>query len=340
MKRLAFTYLIALILSSCMVADAQQLVDQVDTRFQGIEEISVEGVFCDVTVEPGSSDEVHLNGEIRSTRTTNDLAIKTSQNGSKLRVWIEHPKNLRGNVKGFLMFEVPEDVLLNVSNVSGDVKVTNIGSDNMSLSTVSGNINVTGAGANAGLKSVSGNITASVINGALTSKSVSGDQAISNVKGAFTGQSTSGNFSLKMVEGISRVTSTSGDLVGENLMEGGDFRSTSGNIQLNIVSGDLSVKSVSGDVRLSDVTGSLDISTTSGNQQGDKIMILKSGNFNSISGDINMDLENSMESLSFRLKSGSGNLVAGDSRADENLLIEKGDIWIRASSTSGDQTFN
>ncbi|MGQ1890098.1 DUF4097 family beta strand repeat-containing protein [Thermophagus sp. OGC60D27] len=338
MKHLFFIFSIILWSFVCSV-NAQQLVDQVDARFQNIERILVEGFFCDVNVEPGGVDEVHLKGEIRSTKTTGDLAIKTSQNGNELKVWIDHKESVRGNVRGFLMFKVPDHVAIKVNNVSGNVNVTNIGSDNMNLKTVSGEIFTSGAGANTYLKSVSGNITASVVEGPLMVQTVSGDTKIEKVKGAFTGQSTSGNFNLKMMEGRCNVGTTSGDVSGESLLNGGEFRATSGNILMTGMRGNLLAKTVSGDVRLSDVTGSVELWTTSGDQRGQKMMILKTGSFNSVSGDILMDLENSLDDLSFRMKSQSGDIVAGESKGEKSLLIEKGNVWIKAASTSGDLLF-
>jgi hypothetical protein len=326
-------------LGGCLVTLAQELADNVDARFQGIKSISVEGVFCDVSVEPNGSGTVHLEGEIRCTRDADDYAIKTSQSGSELKVWVEHPNNIRGNVKGFLMFQAPENVLLVVKNVSGNVKVNKIVSDGMVLESVSGDIKISGAGKDTRLQTVSGNIDASVLNGALKAKSVSGDLRIANIKGELSCHSTSGNVAIKMVEGETGVSTTSGDLVVENLMNGATLKSTSGSVRVNVLKGDLSAKTVSGDVTLNDITGQLNLSTISGQQRGTKIMLTGDSRFNSVSGDIEMDLDNQIDVLSFELHSGSGNLVAGSSRADDKLIIDHGGFIIRGSSTSGNQTF-
>ncbi|WP_462317630.1 DUF4097 family beta strand repeat-containing protein [Marinilabilia sp.] len=339
MKRFTSFLLAVAFLSSCMLTHSQELVDHVDTRFQGVESIHVEGVFCDVTVEPGNSDEVHLTGEIRTTRDGQEYSIETSQSGNELKIWVEHPNNMRGRVKGFLVLQAPVDARLVVNNVSGNVKVNNIESDEMMLKSVSGNVTVSGAGQDSHFQSVSGNVEATVINGSLKAKSVSGDLRIANVKGDLSASSTSGNVSARMVEGETMASSTSGDLMLENLMKTARLKSTSGNIKVNVLKGDLSARSVSGDIVLSDVTGALDLSTTSGSQRGDKIMLTGSSNFKSVSGDINMDLENATEALSFYLKSGSGDLNAAGSSADERLEIEQGDIVVKGSSMSGNLSF-
>jgi DUF4097 and DUF4098 domain-containing protein YvlB len=339
MKRFIFLYFMFLLLTGCQLTGAQELVDQVDSRFEGVRSISVEGVFCDVSVKPGDASEVHLIGEIRVTRGGDDFSIEVSQNGSELKVWVEHPNNLRGMVKGFLSFQVPDNVLLKVKNVSGNVEVEKIGSDNMELGSVSGNIKVSGAGGNTALHSVSGEVEAFLIDGHLEAKSVSGNVRAANIKGDFSGSSTSGNISARMVEGETLMGSTSGDLMGEDLMKGASLKTTSGNIQVNIMKGNLVCKSVSGDLKLADVTGSLNTSSTSGSQNGSRIMLTGDSRFNAVSGDVKMDLLNELENLSFRLKSGSGRLKAGNSSADDRLEISGGNILVTGSTTSGSQIF-
>ncbi|MFW6352350.1 MAG: DUF4097 family beta strand repeat-containing protein, partial [Bacteroidota bacterium] len=148
MKQFISLYFVLVLLAGCHNSEAQELIDQVDSRFDGVRSIIVEGVFCDVTVKPGDNSQVHLLGEIRGTRGRDDFSIEVSQNGSEIKVWVDHPNNIRGVVKGFLSFKVPDNVALKVKNVSGDVDVEKIGSDDMALSSVSGNINVSGAGSN------------------------------------------------------------------------------------------------------------------------------------------------------------------------------------------------
>jgi DUF4097 and DUF4098 domain-containing protein YvlB len=339
MKRFLTFHFMLVLLVGCQISGAQELVDQVDNRFEGVRSISVEGVFCDVSVKPGNASEVHLLGEIRVTRGGDDFSIEVSQNGSELKVWVEHPNNIRGMVKGFLSFQVPDDVSLKVKNVSGNVKVEKIGSDNMELSSVSGNVNVSGAGSNTSLGSVSGNIDAALVGGPLEAKSVSGNVRVANVKGDFSGQSTSGNINARLVEGETLMSSTSGDLMGEDLMNGASLKTTSGNIQVDIMKGNLVCKSVSGDLKLADITGALNLSSVSGGQTGKRIMLTGDSKFNSVSGDIIVDLLNEIENLSFKLKSGSGRLKAGNSSADDRLEIAGGDILVTGSSTSGSQVF-
>ncbi|SFD74538.1 DUF4097 family beta strand repeat-containing protein [Thermophagus xiamenensis] len=325
--------------NSCMLTNSQQLIDHIDTTFGDIEKITVEGFICDIRVEPGNSNEVHLKGEIRSTRNTPDLTILTDRKGNELKVWIEHKNITRGSIQGFLNFTAPSNVVLDLNTVSGDINVINIVSDNAQLNTVSGDISISGAGAGTDIKTVSGNIHASEIGGPLSAHAVSGDMKIENIKGPFNGRSTSGNFYFNMIEGKCSATSTSGDIIAGNLLNGAEFKSTSGDIKISVLKGNLFTKTTSGDVKLSDITGSVELWTTSGDQKGENIMILDSGSFNSISGDIYIDLDNALEELSFWLTSQSGDIKAGNMNGEKNLQIEKGRIRIKASSTSGDLIF-
>ncbi len=318
---------------------AQNLADQVNSHYEGIEHVKVEGVFCDVTVEPGTSDEVVLKGEIRSTRRVEDYSIKVRQDGSELVVWVEHPRNMFGNVKGFLVFQAPRDVSFDVENVSGNVDVSDNAASELSLKSVSGDVTVSSAEGETSLQSVSGVIRASEIGGSLSAKSVSGNQDLSDVKGSLATGSTSGNISVDMVEGPTEISTTSGDISGRNLLGGADVRSTSGDVNVEIVREKLTAKSVSGDVIFSDVTGVLDLRTTSGDQKGKKVMFTGESSFNAISGDIHVDYDNLEESLGFDLRSGSGDLSAGGMNADNNLKKEGGEFMIKGSTTSGDQTF-
>jgi len=318
---------------------AQSLADQVNSRYEGIENVKVEGVFCDVTVEPGTTDEVVLEGEIRSTRKADDYSIEVRKEGSELVVWVEHPRNMTGNVKGFLAFRAPRDVSFDVENVSGNIDVSENTASELSLKSVSGDVTVSGVEGETNLQTVSGVIRASELGGPLTAKSVSGDQELSGIKGFLATGSTSGNISVEMVEGHAEISTTSGNVSGRNLPGGVSVKSTSGDVKLDIVREKLTAKSVSGDVTFSDVTGILDIRTTSGDQKGKKVMFTGESSFNAISGDIHVDYDNLEESLGFDLRSGSGDLSAGGITADGSLKKAGGEYMIKGSTTSGDQTF-
>lgn len=335
MKRFVYLFPV-LLLWGCLISDAQEVLDNINSNFSGVEAIHVKGVFCDVKVAPGSAGTVQLTGEIRSSRRGDDITIEARQNGSSLEVWVEHPRSLRGNVRGFLDFAVPAGTSIHVENVSGNVKVNGVGRDEMWLESVSGNVEASEIPGDLRAKSVSGNVSASVIGGNLEARSVSGNLHVANVKGTLSANSVSGNLKVEMIEGVASVETTSGDCSAKNLMNSLSAKSTSGNVHITGVKGDIKAKTISGDIVLTGSIGSLDIETLSGSQRGDKLMLTGNSRFHSTSGDITMVFLNPMEALSYNLSSGSGSLRAGGQSAAKQLVIDGGSILITGSSMSGD----
>ncbi len=339
MKRFKFFLVTIAILNGGLLTNAQKLIDHIDEKYRGIESIEVRGVFCDVAVEPGNTEEVHLKGEIRGVRAYDDYSINASKSGATLMVEVQHPNSVRGNMKGFLNFEVPQGVELDVINVSGEAEVMNIESSDMNIKTVSGSILVDSPGHNTRLNSISGDIAVRTPIGNLEAQSVSGDLDISDVKGDLSVGSTSGDIMVKMVEGSTKIETASGNISAENLMNGAVLKSVSGGLQSNNIRGSLSVKSVSGDMIIDNFTGSINMKSISGDFQGRQIMLTGNCSFKSVSGDIDVDMENEPETIGCKLKSGSGNLLVGTATNDKKLIFDRGEIEIIGSSVSGDLRF-
>ncbi len=334
MKRFVYLFPVLLLWGS-LITDAQEVLDNIDSNFSGVEAIHVKGVFCDVKAVPGSAGTVHLTGEIRSARRGDEVKIKTRQNGSSLEVWIELPRSLRGNVRGYLNFAVPSATSIRVENVSGNVKVNGVGRDEMWLESVSGNVEASEIPCDLLAKSVSGNVSASVIEGNLEARSVSGNLNIANVKGTLRANSVSGNLKVEMIEGVTSLETTSGDCSAKNLMSSLSAKSTSGNVNITGTKGDIKAMSISGDVVLNESVGSLDIETLSGSQRGDKLMLTGDSRFHSMSGDITMTFLNPQGALRYRLSSNSGSLRTAGLSAKKQLVTDDGSILVTGSSMSG-----
>jgi hypothetical protein len=339
MKRCRNYLLLTLLVFTITVSDAQKLIDYVDSRYNAVNNLEIKGAFCDVVIEPVHSDAVHLKGEIRSLRGSDGYSIKTLKVKDVLKVWIDFPVSMFDNVKGFLTLQVPTDVILNIETVSGDIRISRIGSEGMVLKSVSGNIQASGIGNNATLQNVSGDIDALLVNGDLKTMTVSGDQKISDIKGAFSSHSTSGDFNVQMVEGMVSIGSVSGYMVLEDLLGGAQLQTNSGDIALNNMKGVLALKTISGDINLSKITGIVNTSTTSGNQQGERIMLTGESRFKSISGNIYMDLDNQLDALGFDLRSASGKLLVGNQSLKTNLAVEGLTFSVKGVTTSGNQHF-
>ncbi len=338
MKRIFF-FISVWLLCGCSIGDAQEVLASIGSSFSGVESIRVKSVFCNVTVYAGSSQTVEVDGEIRGVRRVDEIRIKAQQNGSVLEVWVEYPRNFRGNVKGFLDLEVPVGVVLKAESVSGNIKATGVGREQVWLKTVSGNVEAQGIPCNLEAASVSGNVTARMIEGDLEAQSVSGNLQISNVTGALKGGSTSGNVRVEMVEGAVKVQTTSGDCILSNVLNSTSVTSTSGNIKISGTKTHIKAYTLSGDILLEECVGSFNLETVSGNQRGDELMLTDSSQFRSASGDITMFFSNPEGALSYRLSSGSGSLKAAGQSAERQLVVENGPIVVTGVSASGDQSY-
>jgi DUF4097 and DUF4098 domain-containing protein YvlB len=268
-----------------------------------------------------------------------EIKIKTKQSGYVLEVWVEYPRNFRGNVKGFLDLEVPVEVVLKAESVSGNIRATGAGREQVWLKTVSGNVEAQGIPCNLEAASVSGNVTARMIEGDLEAQSVSGNLQISNVTGALKGGSTSGNVNVEMIEGAVNVQTISGDCILSNVLSPTSVTSTSGNIRISGTKTHLKAYTLSGDILLEECIGSFNLETLSGNQRGNEVMLTDSSNFHTTSGNISMSFSNPEGALSYRLSSGSGFLKAAGQSADKQLVVGNGPIVVTGVSASGDQAY-
>src|SRR5690606_4530983 len=90
---------------------------------------------------------------------------------------------------------------------------------------------------------------------------------------------------------------------------GGKGSSVSGNKIINACKGELHMGSTSGTVSLTSHEGILDIETISGSIVGSSVKLTGTSSFKSQSGNIDMDLTNRQEELSFDLESTSGGIT-------------------------------
>jgi len=321
------------------IVKSQDLVDQVDESFSNITTVTVIGVFCSVAVEPGSNSTVTLEGEIRATRKYEDLRIRYTKNGNTLEVEVEQPRNIIGQVKGFLILTMPVSTLLDVKTVSGSIKVNGVGRDNLDLEAVSGSIDASNIPCNASLKTVSGSIKASVIQGDLLAKSISGSINARDVEGIAELKSVSGSINAKSIMKEVNATSVSGSVTLEEIFANVKCKSVSNSISLTDVKGNVYVNTASGSISMNRVVGEVQAASTSGSIKGSLVMLTGNSNFSNTSGSISMDFENDNETLSFDLHSGSGSLEAAGSRGSEQMIVGAGPIKITGKTVSGSQKY-
>jgi len=271
-----------------------------------VKSVVVNGIFCDVEVMGGSS-KVVFDGLIKGDGDSGDYIIAAIQSGSTVVFKVERKtgKNWKWNSLDVsrLNLKIPDNVALKIENTSGDVSVEDYTGEMLEVRATSGDIDMKRVKADCEIRTTSGDFQARGITGDISMVSTSGDQEYLDVQGS---------------------------------VEAG---ATSGDIEIDKVDGDLRLSATSGDIDLDGVTGSIRANTTSGEIEGDYITLTDDSRFKTTSGGIYITLENDLDQLSFDLRATSGNLKVGGIRADDSLVLEKGDIRIEGISTSGDQVY-
>jgi DUF4097 and DUF4098 domain-containing protein YvlB len=141
------------------------------------------------------------------------------------------------NVSVDYKISVPEMASVDVTSISGDVRVDKIGGM-AKTNSVSGNVDLMGA-AGADIKVVSGDLTVDAVTGDTYLKTVSGDVRANGIKGSVEVESVSGDIELKNVSGARSLTgkSVSGNITYVGTVQAGgnyELKSHSGNIEMSI----------------------------------------------------------------------------------------------------------
>ncbi len=318
---------------------SQELLDRINENFTGVETVSIKGSFCKTEIVTGSDAEVALEGEIRSVRRYQDLRIRYAQTGSHLDIWIEHPRNTTGQIRGLIRLTVPAQTLVEVSNLSGSISVDGLGSNTTTLETLSGNVDVKNIMGPLKVKTASGNINGALLGGRVSVQAVSGNISMKDVQGECQLTSISGNVRVSSALNGTGLNSTSGNITLSDALGNVEIRTASGEIFVSRLKGNAVVTSSSGGIRVEEVIGQLDLTTISGTIKGEQVMLTDSSNFRNGSGNIDMALGNDPETLSFKLKSVSGRIDLYGLMAEKQLTKGEGPVRITGATTSGNQSY-
>jgi DUF4097 and DUF4098 domain-containing protein YvlB len=336
MKR-AFLFLLAV--GFAVTVSAQELVDKVQLSFEGVNSINVKGAFCCTEFATSGSSEVLLDGEIRGLKKDSAVKIRYSQTGTRLNIWVEYTSLRNEQLKGYLILTVPESAEVTVSNISGSVSVEGPLYGKAIVETVSGSIIVSNLKAPAELKSTSGNIKAKSVQGDVKANSVSGEINIEEVMGFGKLSTVSGSINASGIYKGTEAQTISGAIGLREVVGGGKVNSVSGNISINAGKGDFHVGSTSGTVSLTSHEGILDIETISGSIVGSSVKLTGTSSFKSKSGNIDMDLTNRQEELSFDLESTSGGITYYGIKGKKRIFSDNGNIKINGNTLSGEISF-
>jgi DUF4097 and DUF4098 domain-containing protein YvlB len=181
------------------------------------------------------------------------LEIKTQYPSSKSRSFWDRVFSSDWKSSGYVDYRiiVPEKINLDVSSVSGEVKISNI-TGKVKASSTSGDLwikRITGA---LNLETTSGDMEISMIEGDVTVSGTSSDLEMFDVKGNLDVNSTSGNVSAESIGGSVRIDNTSGDLF---------LKRIEGNIRATTVSGSIVVDQAEGGLHLESSSGDLEVTS-------------------------------------------------------------------------------
>nr|WP_321450197.1 DUF4097 family beta strand repeat-containing protein [uncultured Carboxylicivirga sp.] len=317
---------------------AQSLVDQASETYSNVTSIEVEGSFCSVNIVGGSSTDVSFTGEIYSSRDY-DMKIRYNMSGGTLRVWIDRPNSISGNIKGKLDFKVPENTNITVDNSSGSINVENIGQSNVRLKASSGSVRAININSDLVATASSGSLHIEGIGGDLRAGTSSGSQRIKSVQGNVKTKASSGSIKAENIGGDADLSTSSG---GQSIyMVQGNLWSaaTSGSLNIGDVTGDVKANTSSGGIKLDRITGAVNLSSSSGSQRGTNIKLTGASYFKASSGSVNMDLLNDVDELSFALTGSSGGLNAKGNSGRKKLVIDRGPIKVTGNTSSGSQNY-
>jgi hypothetical protein len=182
--------------------------------------VNVRNVSGDVIVTGYEGETILVLG-FKEGRDRDRVSIEDNSSGNSVDVRARYPENCDCNASIRFEVKVPRNGIYkfeNISSVSGDVEVTGVNGDLRA-------------------KSVSGNVTVKGITGAVNATAVSGNVYVGENNGVVSGKSTSGNVEVEILQ-----------LTGAGDME---FASVSGNVRVKLPA------NLDADVRMSTLSGGL-----------------------------------------------------------------------------------
>lgn len=160
--------------------------------------VSIENLKGSVQVRTWDRNEVHIGGSLGD--GVKQLQIEGGANN--VRIKVDYPEgsgwfSTRHSGPSDLVVTVPTTADVDVDVVSADVDVAGVAGKQLSIDSVSGNVNAEGKPARADLQSVSGNVETALVSPRLKAESVSGTMRINGaVSGEIALETVSGDIHL------------------------------------------------------------------------------------------------------------------------------------------------
>ena len=137
---LSIFLLAAFILQNCNEISAQDILAEANFSIENVKYLEVKGGFCNIELYGYSGSALKMDGNITGKGDEDKYEIIYREEDGKIKVWVERPNNIWGNIQGLLKFDVPENVLVVVDNSSGNVEAIELKAGEIKLGASSGNI--------------------------------------------------------------------------------------------------------------------------------------------------------------------------------------------------------
>lgn len=220
---------VLMMLASATVVAGQSVDERWDIDADA--SVSIENIAGEIEIEGWDRNEARLTGELGN--SVDELEISASD--SRLQITVAN-RNERNVDNTELKLMVPRGASVDASSVSADIDVAGLDNEKLTVSSVSGDVDVRSASQRVSIESVSGDVEFNGQTERISAESVSGDVTLSGVSGELAATTVSGDMELEtgMIDS-GKLETVSGDMT------------VAGEVSGN---GKLSVESMSGDVTI------------------------------------------------------------------------------------------
>ncbi len=314
----------------------------VDTLFRGIKSLHIKSAYCKIDIKPNNTETLVLKGEMEFiskgiviNKPQYNIIVKKMD--TLLQVTIEGGKSsivLGGmvDVKGFLNFDVPQNININIDNTSSDITLTQL-KGQVEISNDYGNVQATDMQSNITLKVASGSAVLKSIEGNVNTDCAYGNLVLNNIKGFVNVKNNSSDIALASVIGNTLINTSYGNIYIDSLSGKLKIKLTSGNITTSYVTGDsVDINSSYGNILLNNIEADVKANITSGNTH-----------FSNIKGNVKLNSSYGKQKLtnikgSIVSKGVSTEVYLNKTEGDLNISTSYGDII--ANSCIGAVTMN
>lgn len=318
----------------------QVIVQKVDTLFESVSNLKVNGSFAQVILVNSENSTLGLKGTLTANEKVAGFTLSHKLVAGTLEITINYPSNNWVSHSGEITITVPKGISVDIVNSSGYVDLSGISDLKLTALTTSGKIKLIDAKGDYALRSTSGDITIQKCVGALTVTSSSGKIIMNNTDGPLNITNLSGDITITSHQGSIVTESTSGKQILESINGDVTAKSASALIKISKTTGNLNLKSFSGTISLFDTKGIIYSDSGAGDQTGAQITLNGNSKFISTEGSIKMRITNITSEVSFKLLSEDGFIQARGQSKKKKLNLGKGPLLIESFTTTGGQVFN